>query len=391
MLQLMLMLAHVEKSLGPEHQKEADTELRKSLGNQKTTPTGGSDCVSWTVDGTAFIIKDKQRLVKDLLPLFFYQETKFVSFTRKLYRWGFRRVSSGDERLTKAAEKAMPAHDMVFAHSCFDRANRQWLPRMKSITAEGLRKEEQQQLLPAASHMQHKPKMPSVAPPVFAKAAKPLAPATTLSLCSAGVPDSNNNSNNNSCAQVLQQTMRQTALVDILRTRIPAPTTPQTPFLRNAVASGLNQATSRSLLCLSNPSTAFLHQRLGTRPDAIASPEQSLRSLLNRTLTADGVFPSSSAARGGMPIGTLTSEEIRLLALKAILDEPLFGSQQQQRQQRFVGRSEFLQPDPKQSAAVLAADQIGILKQQQQLRLAGYMDRLQHLERLKAQSGAYPL
>lgn len=50
--------------------------------------------LKWLPGGKAFIIMDKKRFAKDLLPNYFKQ-TQFTSFTRKLSRWKFVRVPRG--------------------------------------------------------------------------------------------------------------------------------------------------------------------------------------------------------------------------------------------------------------------------------------------------------
>eukprot|EP00985_Skeletonema_marinoi_P010824 scaffold5074_cov132-Skeletonema_marinoi.AAC.1 len=54
-----------------------------------------SSCISWTADGSAFIIHDKDVMMKNLAPMFFNQ-TKFRSFTRQLNIWGFVRTDTID-------------------------------------------------------------------------------------------------------------------------------------------------------------------------------------------------------------------------------------------------------------------------------------------------------
>jgi hypothetical protein len=44
--------------------------------------------------GRAFVIKDPDALVKDVLPHYFNQ-TKFLSFIRQLNLWGFKRLTRG--------------------------------------------------------------------------------------------------------------------------------------------------------------------------------------------------------------------------------------------------------------------------------------------------------
>lgn len=53
-----------------------------------------NDIIRWLPSGKAFIIADKKRFAKELLPDFF-QGSQFTSFTRKLTRWHFNRVPRG--------------------------------------------------------------------------------------------------------------------------------------------------------------------------------------------------------------------------------------------------------------------------------------------------------
>ncbi|KAL7490498.1 hypothetical protein ACHAWT_000077, partial [Skeletonema menzelii] len=48
--------------------------------------SGFSRTLSWSPDGNAFVIHDKDVMMNDLAPLFFKQ-TKFRSFTRQLNIW----------------------------------------------------------------------------------------------------------------------------------------------------------------------------------------------------------------------------------------------------------------------------------------------------------------
>ena len=88
--------------------------------------------VEWTSDGTAFVIRNKDELVKKWLPLFFSQ-SKFLSFTRKLYRWGFRKTL-----LSKESDKG--ASVVAFGNIYFQRNNHALMSQMRSITAAKLRR-----------------------------------------------------------------------------------------------------------------------------------------------------------------------------------------------------------------------------------------------------------
>jgi len=104
---LMLMLTYVEK-------------LAKD--------NGSDPLMAWTPDGRAFVIHKKDALVSEVLPLFFKQG-KFASFTRKLYRWGFRQVSISLERVQRK--------EMIFGHEYFQRDNKELMAKMRSVTAAG--------------------------------------------------------------------------------------------------------------------------------------------------------------------------------------------------------------------------------------------------------------
>merc|ERR1719384_2868821 len=53
-----------------------------------------SEIVQWLPGGKVFIIHDKKRFASELLPRYFKQ-SQFTSFTRKLSRWNFHRVTRG--------------------------------------------------------------------------------------------------------------------------------------------------------------------------------------------------------------------------------------------------------------------------------------------------------
>lgn len=55
-----------------------------------------ADTVSWLPHGKGFIIYKKKKFAAEVLPKYFKQ-SKFTSFTRKLNRWGFNRVTRGPE------------------------------------------------------------------------------------------------------------------------------------------------------------------------------------------------------------------------------------------------------------------------------------------------------
>jgi len=55
-----------------------------------------SDVISWLPHGKGFIIYKKKKFASDVLPKYF-KNSKYTSFTRKLNRWGFTRVTRGPE------------------------------------------------------------------------------------------------------------------------------------------------------------------------------------------------------------------------------------------------------------------------------------------------------
>jgi len=62
---------------------------------------------SWSDDGKSIVILDKTLFCELILPLFF-KRTKFPSFVRKLFRWGFSRVTSKAIRRSKNQIFALP-------------------------------------------------------------------------------------------------------------------------------------------------------------------------------------------------------------------------------------------------------------------------------------------
>jgi hypothetical protein len=56
-----------------------------------------SDVISWLPHGRGFVIFRKKSFEQHILPKFFNKKSKYSSFTRKLNRWGFVRVTCGLE------------------------------------------------------------------------------------------------------------------------------------------------------------------------------------------------------------------------------------------------------------------------------------------------------
>ncbi|EED92211.1 hypothetical protein THAPSDRAFT_262668, partial [Thalassiosira pseudonana CCMP1335] len=53
-----------------------------------------SDIITWMPHGRSFRVKQPKLFASDILPRFFKQ-TKYLSFTRQLNLWGFKRISKG--------------------------------------------------------------------------------------------------------------------------------------------------------------------------------------------------------------------------------------------------------------------------------------------------------
>jgi hypothetical protein len=56
-----------------------------------------NDSISWLPHGRAFVIKNRKLFGETVMPKYFSRKAKYSSFTRKLNRWNFVRVSGGPE------------------------------------------------------------------------------------------------------------------------------------------------------------------------------------------------------------------------------------------------------------------------------------------------------
>jgi len=56
-----------------------------------------SDIIAWLPHGRGFVIYRKKAFEQKILPRYFNKQSKYSSFTRKLNRWGFCRVTRGPE------------------------------------------------------------------------------------------------------------------------------------------------------------------------------------------------------------------------------------------------------------------------------------------------------
>jgi HSF-type DNA-binding len=88
-------------------------------------------CAAWLPEGKSFVIRNPDEFARQVVPKFF-KATKFSSFTRKLYRWGFRQINRG----------IGPDDMIIFGNEFFERDNEELMSKMRSITAAGNRKTE---------------------------------------------------------------------------------------------------------------------------------------------------------------------------------------------------------------------------------------------------------
>jgi len=85
------------------------------------TADNGGRVIEWTEEGDAFIVRDKSALESTVLPKYFSNKCKFMSFVRKLYRWGFRQV-----------EKSVSG-STIFVHTSFLRSDKGHCNYMRSV------------------------------------------------------------------------------------------------------------------------------------------------------------------------------------------------------------------------------------------------------------------
>jgi len=134
-LQLMLTLIHVERECAKSGKKEEDASI------------------GWILGGKAFVIRNKANLCNTWMPMFFGQ-AKFSSFTRKLYRWGFRKINMPHNSVVGAS-----ASSFFFGNENFQRDNKDLLTRMRSVTAAKTRSEQAaetaRQTLMGSMHANH--------------------------------------------------------------------------------------------------------------------------------------------------------------------------------------------------------------------------------------------
>lgn len=113
----------------------------KLMRYAETQDTDGEFCVGWVDDGKSFIIRKPDEFTRNVVPKFF-KPTKFSSFTRKLYRWGFRQINRG----------IGPDDPIIFGNEFFQRDSAELIAKMRSITAAGTRKHESKTVYSGMKH-----------------------------------------------------------------------------------------------------------------------------------------------------------------------------------------------------------------------------------------------
>lgn len=78
-----------------------------------------SSIISWLPSGRSFVIYNKERFAREVLPAFFQKNTKYASFTRRMRRWKFRRMPQSTASRTKSYPVSMP----VYHHPLFNKNN----------------------------------------------------------------------------------------------------------------------------------------------------------------------------------------------------------------------------------------------------------------------------
>ena len=109
-------------------------------------------CIAWCEDGRSFVIRNCDEFTRTVVPKYF-KPTKFSSFTRKLYRWGFRQINRG----------LGPDDPVIFGCAHFQRDAPEEMANMRSVTAAGTRKDvfpvDHQVVAAGTAHPHHHPMM----------------------------------------------------------------------------------------------------------------------------------------------------------------------------------------------------------------------------------------
>ncbi len=106
------------------------------IGCHKRGEDPGMTTISWTPDGRALIIRDHNEFANSILPLIFGTKGRFASFTRKLYRWGFRQKVTKVKKGGPPISRGQTPGVKIFFHKFFQRDNKKLLGGLKIIPAD---------------------------------------------------------------------------------------------------------------------------------------------------------------------------------------------------------------------------------------------------------------
>lgn len=82
--------------LSPEEETDENAKIFPQRLMEILSNPNNTDAIAWLPHGRAFIIINRQKFANTVLPAYF-RKTKYTSFTRKLNRWNFTRVTRGPE------------------------------------------------------------------------------------------------------------------------------------------------------------------------------------------------------------------------------------------------------------------------------------------------------
>lgn len=108
--------------------------MKYADGKATTGKSRDEYCIAWLADGNSFVVRNPEEFTREVLPRFF-KKTKFTSFVRKLYRWGFKQVNRG----------IGPDDPIIFGNEYFQRDNLELMTKMRSVTATTPKHQQQQQ------------------------------------------------------------------------------------------------------------------------------------------------------------------------------------------------------------------------------------------------------
>jgi len=107
---MMILIMYVER---------ISARLRKGIDKES---------IEWTADGRTFVISHVKHFTSTWLPLFFGQ-LKFSSFIRKLYRWGFKKIT-----ICLSEKEGQHGKVLCFGNENFQRDDSTLLTNMRSVT-----------------------------------------------------------------------------------------------------------------------------------------------------------------------------------------------------------------------------------------------------------------